>query len=64
MSLRPPQYRPHKPSGQAVVTLDGRDVYLGKHGSPAGLAEYDRRVAEWLVNGRRLPASAAERGTT
>ena len=29
----PPTYRKHRPSGQAVVTLSGRDFYLGPHGS-------------------------------
>ncbi len=29
-SRRVPSYRRHKSSGQAVVTLNGRDVYLGK----------------------------------
>jgi len=28
-----PSYRLHKPSGRGVVTLDGRDIYLGPHGS-------------------------------
>src|SRR5688572_28186532 len=48
-----PSYRLHKRSGQAVVSLDRRTVYLGKHGSPESRAEYDRVVAEWLVSGRR-----------
>jgi integrase len=50
---RTPSYRLHRPTGQAVVTLNGRDLYLGKHGSPASLAEYDRLIGEWLANGRR-----------
>lgn len=57
---RVPAYRLHKPSGQAVVTLDGKDVYLGRHGSQISRAEYDRLVAEWLVNGRRLPSGQSE----
>lgn len=57
MSVRTPSYRLHRPTGQAVVTLSGRDFYLGKHGVPASRAEYDRLVAEWLANGRRLPAA-------
>ena len=44
-----PAYRLHKPTGQAVVTLNGRDFYLGRHGSPASRDEYDRLIAEWLV---------------
>jgi hypothetical protein len=31
-TLRTPSYRHHKPSGQAVVTLEGRDIYLGRYG--------------------------------
>jgi hypothetical protein len=27
-----PTYRRHKPTGKGVVTLDGRDIYLGIHG--------------------------------
>ena len=48
----------HKPTGQAVVTVDGRDVYLGKHGTPASRDAYDRVVGEWLANGRRAPTVA------
>ena len=46
--MRTPSYRLHKPSGQAVVTLDGHDVYLGhwpagQKNPPATVqAEYDR----------------------
>src|SRR5262245_8876586 len=54
-SKRVPTYRHHKPSGQAVVTLDGHDHYLGKHGTEASKKEYDRLIAEWLASGRRLP---------
>ena len=56
--MRDPSYIP-KPSehasGQAVVRLNGHDKYLGKYGSPAAHAEYERVIAEWLANGRRSP---------
>ena len=52
---RIPSYRRHRASGQAVVTLDGRDFYLGPHGTKVSRAEYDRVVGEWQANGRRLP---------
>lgn len=52
---KPPKYCKHKASGQAVVTLDGRDLYLGPWRSRASLIEYDRLIGEWLENGRRLP---------
>jgi len=51
-----PSYRRHKPSGQAVVTLGGRDFYLGRHGTKRSRAEYQRLVGEWLAAGGCLPA--------
>src|SRR5262245_48928564 len=53
-SDRPPSYRLHRPSGQAVVTLDNRDHYLGPHGSTASRREYDRLVGQWMVNAPTL----------
>lgn len=53
-----PSYRRHKASGQAIVTLCGRDFYLGPHGTKVSRAEYDRVVAEWIANSRRLPDGA------
>ncbi len=55
---QPPSYREHRASGQAVVTLGGKDIYLGPYGSQISKDEYDRVVAEWLANGRRLPAES------
>jgi len=55
---RVPSYRLHKPSGQAVVRIDGRDFYLGPWRTPRSRCEYDRIVAEWLAL-RRRPASSA-----
>lgn len=49
---RVPRYRKHRRSGQAVVTINGHDVYLGPHGSRASRLEYDRAISEWLVAGR------------
>ena len=48
-----PAYRLHKQSGQAIVTLNGRDHLLGAHNSKDSRARYDRLIAEWLANGRR-----------
>ncbi len=28
-SKKPPKYRKHKVTGQAIVTIDGKDFYLG-----------------------------------
>ena len=56
---RLPSYRRHNPSGQAVVTLSGRDYYLGLYGTNASRSEYDRITAEWLASGRTLQKSTA-----
>jgi integrase len=53
-SPRVPSYRHHKPTGQAVVTLNGHDVYLGKWETKDSRAEYDRLIGEWLASGRCL----------
>jgi integrase len=45
-----PKYRLHKQSGQAIVTLSGRDFLLGKHGSAASKQEYRRLTGEWLTS--------------
>lgn len=52
-----PAYRKHKASGQAVVTLSGKDHYLGPHGTKTSKAAYDRLIAEWLAAGRTLPTA-------
>ena len=57
-------YRLHKASGQAFVELDGRRFYLGKYGSKASRDEYERRVAEYLANGRKLPPTKMKAGIT
>jgi integrase len=44
-----PSYRHHKPSGQAVVTLSGKDHYLGPWESESSKAEYKRLLSEWLA---------------
>jgi hypothetical protein len=54
-----PSYRPHK-SGQARVTLNGKDMLLGTYGSAASKAEYNRVIGEWIANGRQLPKAPAD----
>jgi integrase len=55
-----PTYRKHKASGQAVVTLNGRDVYLGQFESPESYIRYEQVVADWLTRGRQLPVAGGE----
>ncbi len=54
---RIPKYRHHGATGRAVVTLSGREIYLGKFSTPESREKYDRLVAEWLAAGRRAPSS-------
>jgi integrase len=52
-SLNIPSYRLYRRTGQAVVTLSGKDHYLGKYDSPESREKYARLIAEWILNGRR-----------
>lgn len=54
-ATRTPSYCRHKGCNQAIVVLNGRMIYLGKYGTAASRAAYDRTIAEWLAGGRRLP---------
>jgi hypothetical protein len=57
LSRAVPKYRKHKATGQAVVTISGRDRYLGRYGTQASKMLYDRLVSEWLASDR-MPAPA------
>jgi integrase len=54
-----PALRAHKPSGRAVVTLDGKDYYVGPIGSEQAASEYKRLIQVWWSNGRTMPRVAA-----
>ena len=49
LTNRNPKYGHHRASGQAVVTIDGHDHYLGQYGSRASKDEHDRLIGQWLV---------------
>lgn len=49
-----PGYRYHV-SGQAVVTLDGRNFYLGPHDTPESRAKYYALLHVYNSNGLRMP---------
>ena len=51
---RPPTYRLHKARRCAVVTIDGRNHYLGPYGSPESHEKYARLIAEWRLHSRHL----------
>ena len=44
-SNKPPSYRRHKASKQAIVTIGGRDIYLGSYGSAESRELYSKLLA-------------------
>ncbi|MFK7737849.1 MAG: hypothetical protein AB8B50_17585, partial [Pirellulaceae bacterium] len=57
MGRRAPSYRLHKASGNGVVTISGRDYYLGKHNTRASKDAYRKLINEWEASGRSLSFS-------
>jgi integrase len=55
MPTKIPAFRLHKPSGLAVATFNGRDVYFGAFDSAESREKYERALVEWLSNSLRLP---------
>jgi integrase len=55
LSTNPPRLCVHKSTGRAVVYLDGKAHYLGRHGSAESKAAYRKFIAEW--SGRQEPAA-------
>jgi integrase len=49
-----PSYRLHKASGQAIVTIGGKDHYLGQHGTAESKGKYERLIGEWIAAGRPI----------
>jgi integrase len=66
MGRQIPKYRLHKGSGQALVELNGRRIYLGRFGTESSKERYRRALAEWLEKGssiQRPPGVGAEATT-
>jgi integrase len=55
-----PTYRLHRPTGQAVVTIDGQDYYLGPFGSARSKKKYNRLTDAWAARQERGAAEAEE----
>ncbi|MEX0653512.1 MAG: site-specific integrase [Phycisphaeraceae bacterium] len=53
LTTRPP--RMYRDRGRAYVKIDGQRVGLGPWASAEARETYDRLIAEWLANGRKLP---------
>src|SRR4051794_27414455 len=49
--MKVPSYRRHAGSGQAIVTLKGRDCYLGKFGSAESRERYRALIAGFMQTG-------------
>ncbi|QDT68260.1 hypothetical protein MalM25_11800 [Planctomycetes bacterium MalM25] len=45
-TARVPAYRLHKATGQAVVTVRGKQVYLGRHNCPNPFQRYHEVCAD------------------
>ena len=43
--------------GGAFIKVNGQQIWLGKYGEPLTREMYDRTVATWLANGRRMPVA-------
>ncbi len=61
LARRTPTYRLHKARGCAVVTIDGKNHYLGPYGSPQSCSRYEKLIEEWAArNHAPDPAKLAE----
>jgi integrase len=64
-----PSYRLYRRTGQAIVTIDGRDHYLGPYGSLESKKKYRRLIDAWLARqehdpGTQPPTSSPPLSTT
>lgn len=57
-----PEFRHYKPKDLALVVIDGRQIYLGKYGSPESWDEYHRLVKERQANPTALPPAGGSAG--
>ncbi|MBK8975075.1 MAG: tyrosine-type recombinase/integrase [Planctomycetes bacterium] len=57
-----PSYRLHAPSGQAIVTIAGRTIYLGPYGSPESRQRYERALGEHAARGRFVSSARLRAG--
>lgn len=55
-----PTYCVHKRSQRAYTTIDGRQVQLGEANSPESRKAFDRILAAYYANGRKLPPESSK----
>lgn len=56
LSKRTPKFSVHKRSGRAFTRIDGKQIPLGPGTCRSSRSRYDRLIAIWLSNDRKLPA--------
>jgi hypothetical protein len=56
-----PSYGLHKPTGQARVRINGKDEYLGPHGSPESKPRYQEIVRKHLAERTKAEMERAVR---
>src|SRR3954470_10845271 len=62
---RIPKYRHYKPKDLALVVLNGKQIYLGRYGSPESWDEYHRLVKEFRADPASPPSpDSATHGCT
>jgi integrase len=57
-----PFYRLYRRTGQAVVTIDGHDHYLGEYGSLESKTRYQRLIDAWLADKQSGDPKGAQAG--
>lgn len=53
-----PKYSLHRATRQARVRIDGRRLYLGKHGSPESHARYAQAIFDWQSRQDQAPSDS------
>lgn len=61
MQSKVPSYRLHRGSGQAIVTINRRDFYLGRHNTPDSRRRYHRLIAEYLSSPETFSLSTSRK---
>ena len=61
MQLKVPSHRLHRGSGQAIVTNNRQDFYLGRHNTPESRRKYNRLIAEYLSSPETFVLSASRK---
>jgi hypothetical protein len=59
-SRKAPSLRLHRPSGRAVVTLGGRDFYVGEYGTDEAKRAYETLISQWHSNNGVVPDTSGD----